>query len=88
MVPPLACKAFEYDVALVPEGKVEVAIAKGTDETTSERATDLVCAGLPPSLTVAVKFAVPVAVGIPAIKPVVGARASPGGRLPAVMDQA
>jgi hypothetical protein len=55
--------------------------------TTIERATDLVCAGLPASVTVAVKAAVPVAVGVPEIRPVVVLRVSPAGRAPAVTDQ-
>lgn len=56
--------------------------------TTIEREVDLVCAGLPASVTIAVKFAVPVAVGVPEIRPVAGVRVSPAGRLPAVTDQA
>jgi hypothetical protein len=55
--------------------------------TTSESETDLVWAGLPLSVTVTVKFVVPVAVAVPEIKPVVGDMLSPAGRLPAVMDQ-
>lgn len=38
------------------------------------------------SLTVAVKFDVPVPVGVPEIMPLVGARLSPAGRLPEVID--
>ena len=77
----------EYAVPAVPEGS-EALIDNGAGPaTTSERATDLLCAGLPESVIVAVKLAVPLAVGVPEIKPVVGARVSPAGRLPAVMDQ-
>ncbi len=54
---------------------------------TSERATDLVCAGLSASATVAVKLKVPLAVGIPEMMPVPGERLRPAGRLPALMDQ-
>jgi hypothetical protein len=38
------------------------------------------------SVTVAVKFEVPVAVGVPEMVPLVAARVSPAGRLPEVMD--
>jgi hypothetical protein len=36
---------------------------------------------------VAVKLDVPLAVGVPEIRPVLEARLSPAGRLPEVMDQ-
>ena len=39
------------------------------------------------SVTVAVKLDVPVAVGLPEIMPVVAARLSPAGNVPAVIDQ-
>jgi hypothetical protein len=55
------------------------------DETTSTMLTDFVCTGLLLSLTVAVKFEVPVTVGVPEIVPVVAARVSPAGRLPEVI---
>jgi hypothetical protein len=47
--------------------------------------TDALWAGLSLSCTVAVKFEVPLAVGIPEITPV-EARLSPTGRLPDVTD--
>jgi hypothetical protein len=56
--------------------------------TTIERVADFVCAGLDESVTVAVKLAVPVAVGVPEIRPVDGARVSPAGSAPPVMDHA
>jgi hypothetical protein len=52
-----------------------------------ERATDLVCAGLLASVTVAVKAEVPVAVGVPEIKPLFADKVSPAGRLPVVTNQ-
>ena len=69
------------EVVIVSAGGVAAAI-------TIEREPDLVWAGLPPSVTVAVKVLVPVAVGVPEIRPVVEFRPSPAGRLPAVIDQA
>lgn len=62
-------------------------IAKPTGEITSEKESDLVCAGLPASATVTVKLNVPVAVGVPEMTPVVAARLRPVGRLPEVKDQ-
>jgi hypothetical protein len=50
-------------------------------------ATDFVWAGLLLSLTVAVKLDVPLVEGVPEMIPVVAARVSPAGRLPAVIDQ-
>ena len=55
--------------------------------TTIEVVADADWSGLPASATVTVKFEVPVAVGVPEIRPVDGARLSPAGRLPADMDQ-
>ena len=49
--------------------------------------TDLVWAGEPESATAAVKFAVPLAVGVPEIRPVDVFRLSPAGRLPEMKDQ-
>jgi hypothetical protein len=47
---------------------------------------DLDCAGLSASVTVAVKLDVPLVVGVPEITPLLGARLSPAGRLPEVID--
>ena len=53
----------------------------------SETLTDLVWAGFPASLTVAVKMLVPLAEGVPEIKPVDEDKVSPAGRVPEVTDQ-
>lgn len=55
--------------------------------TTIESLTDALCAGLPASLTATVKMPVPVAVGVPEIRPVDEDRLSPAGRLPLEIDQ-
>jgi hypothetical protein len=55
--------------------------------TTSARLTDLVCAWLAESETVAVKVAVPLADGVPEINPVAEATLTPAGSAPMVMDQ-
>lgn len=55
---------------------------------TRESLTDCVCAGLPASVIVTVKLLVPVAVGVPEIRPVVVPRVRPAERLPELMDQA
>ena len=52
-----------------------------------ERDVDMVCAGFPASATLAVKLNVPVAVGVPAMIPVVVLKLRPPGRAPEVMDQ-
>lgn len=62
-------------------------IARDTGATTSDRVTDLVWAGEPASATAAVKVAVPLAVGVPEIRPVEVFRLSPAGRLPEMKDQ-
>jgi len=54
---------------------------------TIEVAADFVWTGLPLSLTVTVKFEVPLVEGVPEMIPVVAARVSPAGRLPEVIDQ-
>jgi hypothetical protein len=88
VVPPLADREFEYAVPCVLEGKLDVVIARAAAATAIERLTDLTCAGLPASATVAVKLNVPAAVGVPEIRPVLDARESPAGRAPDEMDQA
>lgn len=54
--------------------------------TTIDVAADCVWAGELLSVTVAVKLYVPLADGVPEIIPVVAARVSPVGRVPAVID--
>jgi hypothetical protein len=71
---------------LVPEANVEVVMASVDAATTIVVAADFVCAGLPLSVTVTVKFDVPLAVGVPEITPVLAARVRPVGRVPAVID--
>ena len=71
----------------MPEGRDDVVIASPVGAMTSERAADLLCTGFEASVTVAVKFAVPLTVGVPEMTPVEGERARPVGRLPEVMDQ-
>jgi hypothetical protein len=88
-VPPVADIGLEYAVLTVPEeSEAEIVNAEAAGAAmTIERAIDLVCAGLPASVTVAVKLVVPLPLGVPEIRPVLAARVSPAGRLPAVMDQ-
>jgi hypothetical protein len=75
------------DTFAVPPDKLVVVIARAAVATTIERLADFVCAGFPASVTVAVKLNVPMAVGVPEIRPVPEARLSPAGRPPEVMDQ-
>lgn len=53
----------------------------------SERVTDFDWVGEPASATAAVKVAVPLAVGVPEIRPVDVFRLRPAGRLPETKDQ-
>ena len=64
-----------------------MAIARVEDAMTSERVTDLVTPGELASVAATVKVAVPLAVGVPEIKPFDVFRLSPAGRLPETKDQ-
>jgi hypothetical protein len=77
-----------YDFPEVPEGRDEVVTARvlGALATTSSKLADFVWVGLLLSLTVAVRLAVPLAVGEPEIAPEID-KVNPAGRLPEVIDQ-
>lgn len=64
-----------------------VVITSAGGAITSETDVDVVCVGLDESATAAVKLKVPLAVGVPEIRPVLVARLRPAGRLPEVIDQ-
>ena len=64
-----------------------MAMASVVGAMTSERVTDLVWAGEPASVTAAVKVAVPLAVGVPEIRPFDVFMLSPAGRFPETNDQ-
>jgi hypothetical protein len=74
-------------VLWVPEGSAEEAIVRAEGVITSDRVTDLVWAGEAASATAAVKVAVPLAVGVPEIRPVDVFRLRPAGSLPEMKDQ-
>jgi hypothetical protein len=80
---------LEYAVLMVAEASEALIVNVGGAgaATTSERETDLVCAGLPASVIVAVKVLVPMAVGVPEIRPVAVVSMVPAGRRQVVMDQ-
>ena len=61
-------------------------IVRVRDSTVSDRVTDLVWAGLAESATEAVNVAVPLAVGVPEIRPVEVFRLRPAGRFPETKD--
>jgi hypothetical protein len=73
---------LEYAVFAVPPGSdAEIVSAEADgDAITSESWIVLVCAGLPESVTVTAKLVVPLAVGVPEIKPEFGEMARPAGR--------
>lgn len=73
---------------MVPEARFEVVIASGRGATASVSETDFVCEGLDESASVAVKFVLPIAMGVPEISPVDADRLSPFGRPPEVIDHA
>jgi hypothetical protein len=87
-VPPLACSVVEKATPLVPEDCDGEVTISALAPITIEVAAELVCAGLPLSLTANVKLDLefPTPVGVPEITPVEAARVSPAGRLPAVTD--
>ena len=71
---------------VVPAGsEAEIVNAGGAGAaTTSDRATDLVCTGLDESVTLKVRLEVPLAVGVPEIRPVEVLTLDPPGRLVAL----
>ena len=73
----------------VPPGNVVELMASGVPAATRERVTVavVVCAGELASLTATPKEKFPLAVGVPEIRPVEGARLSPAGRVPEEIDQ-
>lgn len=71
---------------MVPEGSDDVAIVRAAGATTSDRVTDLLCAGLDESTTLKAKLVLLLAVGVPEIIPVDAARLSPDGSAPEVRD--
>ena len=71
---------------LVPGASAEEVIVNRFGAITMVIADDLVCTGLPLSLTATVKFDVPLAVGVPEMTPVVAVRVNPAGRPPDVID--
>ena len=70
----------------MPDGRSALIVNAGGGAITMVKGSDFVCTGVLESLTVAVKFAVPLAVGVPEMTPVPEPRTRPVGRLPA-MDQ-
>jgi hypothetical protein len=85
-VPPVAAIVLEYAEPFMPEGKPVVVITRAC-AMTSLRVMDLACGGLDESTTLKVKLALPLAVGVPEMVPVLAARLRPAGRVPLVMDQ-
>jgi hypothetical protein len=73
----------------VPDGSVDEVITSGggaAAATAIEVDADAVCAGLPESVTVTEKLAVPAAVGVPEIPPDDADSESPLGNWPDVTD--
>lgn len=70
----------------MPPIRLEVVIVSCVGAITIEKFADLLCAGLPASVTLAEKVNVPADVAVPAIIPV-DVNVSPPGKLPAAMLQ-
>ena len=83
-MPPEAASVAVKAAFCVPLGK-EVVVIEGVAPTV--RLSALVAASEWASVTCTVKLAVPVAVGVPVILPDLGARVSPAGKLPEMIDQ-
>jgi hypothetical protein len=76
-------------VPFVAPGKLDVEMVSGAGAAiTIESLSVVVSAGLPESVTFTVKLLVPVALGVPEIRPVAEVSVKPAGRLPVVMDHA
>lgn len=70
----------------IPAARLDVVILSWVAATTIENVADLLCTGLPLSVTDATKVKVPAALGVPEMTPV-GTNVSPVGRLPDTMFQ-
>ena len=97
-VPPLACRAWEYAVPVVPGAKAEEVMVRGFDEIWIEVEAEAVCVGLPESVTLTAKLnelldsvvdpdTRLLAAGVPEMMPIDGERESPAGNCPDEMDQ-
>jgi hypothetical protein len=88
-VPPVADIGLEYAVLAVPAGsEAEIVNPAGAGAATIiDRGANLLCTGLPASVTDTVKPDVPLAVGLPEIRPVDVFRLSPAGSCPEAMLQ-
>jgi hypothetical protein len=73
-------------VPTVAAGNADDVMASRVGATTSTSVAEVASAGLPPSVTVAVKVETPLAVGTPEIVPADDARVRPRGSLPEVID--
>ncbi len=71
---------------ITPAGRVAVVTDKAGFTTILKFAVAVFAVGVSESVTVMVKFAVPEAVGVPEITPVVPFRFRPAGKLPVVTD--
>jgi hypothetical protein len=86
VVPPVALSELLNDRFAMPPAKLVVLIASGTAAVIERARTAVVVwAGEPASLTVTPILKLPLAVGVPEIRPV-DARVSPVGRVPEVID--
>ena len=88
-MPPLACRVWLYVVLMLPAGSDAVVTLRVEAVMAMLRLAVAVFFGVSASVTVTVKFVVPVNVplGVPEIRPVAGFKVRPAGRLPVVTAQ-
>ena len=81
MVPPVACSVCEYELPVETEGSAEAVIVRGAADTLIDSGAEVLCEGLPLSLTAATKEMLPPAIGVPEMTPV-ELSVRPAGKLP------
>ena len=85
-MPPLAWSVCEYAVLTTADDKLVKLMFSAGGASVMENVADLLCVGLPLSVTITVNVKVPADVGVPEIKPE-GASVIPPGKLPEVTLQ-
>ena len=85
VIPPVTVALALYDVPTVAPG-IDVDVKASCPLTTKDKDMLPVCAGEEESEASTVKFELPLAVGVPAMTPVLEFRLKPAGRLPLRID--
>lgn len=80
-MPPVACNVCEYELPVETDGSAEAVMASGAADTLIVIGAEVLCEGLPLSLTAATNEALPPVTGVPEMTPVVLSE-RPAGKLP------